>query len=245
MRGKPRDRRFKPRPRADRQPRSRLKTPVTIEDARELSVVQASSKGSQVSKPNRIDRLREASKGTQAKPVVVETEFSSVPQATESSVQSSGQGRESVVKASESPEQCAPSLCCAVVNGAESARSTLESGAGADLPLHQVGERGSIRDTRLVGKAIQQRWPIPESTRLKMIARLDAALESESFKEFSVAVRGIVACDTLNLAQEKHNDPAAQVHVNVNLDATQRASEIKTLLGESVTRRLGVDDPSG
>jgi hypothetical protein len=210
--------------------------------SRQVNVNQVSSVG--VKQMSRLDRLKAASKGTESKPVVVETEFKVVPQAAEPSVQSSSKSDQSTVKPSHLGERCDPSPIaplCGVVNG-----------AGMDVapPIEGRGESDCSlsprKQGRLEGTALSQRWPLdPEKKAALMTKVMGMALETTVPRELAALTRAVLSADAINLAEEKHANPKAQVTVHVNLDANQRANEIKTLLGESVTRRLGVDEASG
>jgi hypothetical protein len=178
---------------------------------------------------SRLDRLKAAADGIEVKPHVVQVESKAVGQ-------SDCEGNDSRMKPSHSGECGVPSVCCAVVNGAESDETSAFCGVGA---------RGAIKDTRLIEKALREEWPITPKLRRKAIRRLSEALDSESVREQLAAVNGIQKADLINLAIEKQANPKTQVSVHVNINADDRAREIKTLLGESVTRRLGVDDASG
>jgi hypothetical protein len=190
---------------------------------------------------SRLDRLKAAAVGKEAKPHVVQV----VPQAAELSVGVNGNDScEASSRASIAPVRCDAGEpgCAVVMNGAESLPPDENSGSGA---LWRDPGEGTIRDTRLLKRAVTDGWPITPKIRRKAAQCLTAALESDSVREQLAAVKGIQQADLINLAIAKHENPKAQVSVHVNINADDRAREIKTLLGESVTRRLGVDDPSG
>jgi hypothetical protein len=194
-----------------------------------------------VSKPNRIDRLREASKGTESKPVVVKTEFSSVPQATiEASAESN--------RANIAPVRCDVGElvpCGVVMNGAESVAASKTEGGGVALDNDEYPTMSRCKDGRMLNQAIQ-RWPLDPDKKAALMAKvMGMALETSVPRELAALTRAVLSADAINLAEEKHANPNAQVQVHVNISADDRLREIKSLVGESVTRRLGVDDTSG
>jgi hypothetical protein len=81
------------------------------------------------------------------------------------------------------------------------------------------GEYGSQQtsDTRLVERAIRQRWPIPEDRRPAIMDRLIQVATGEGVSDRNrvVAARALLAADALNMQQEKLDQGGDTLNVNV------------------------------
>lgn len=74
-------------------------------------------------------------------------------------------------------------------------------------------EKGT-RDTRLLERAVKNRWPIPEKFREAIIRRqIRVALDPKSTgREARAATRTIIAADKINLEEEIKSTPAIHLH---------------------------------
>jgi hypothetical protein len=79
-----------------------------------------------------------------------------------------------------------------------------------------------LQQTRLEAKAICERWPLPESTRQKVLDRLMLAVESENTREALAACRGLLYADSLNLQEKLKGVPERHEHT-INEQADVRA----------------------
>lgn len=73
-------------------------------------------------------------------------------------------------------------------------------GLGGEPPL-------GARDTRLLERAIRQRWPIPEEDREAIVAALADVVQNRraSHRNRVAAARALTAMDALNMEQEKRD----------------------------------------
>jgi hypothetical protein len=67
----------------------------------------------------------------------------------------------------------------------------------------------TARDTRLIERAVRQRWDIPPALRETIPKALGqvASNPKASHRNRIAAARALIAADALNLGQEKHDDP--------------------------------------
>ena len=74
-----------------------------------------------------------------------------------------------------------------------------------DQPLPASLAPVSVRDTRLIARAIRQRWPIREEIRQALVDRQVAIATSETCNpsESTAAFRSIVAAEAQNIGAEK------------------------------------------
>ncbi|MDE2473251.1 MAG: hypothetical protein KGL35_32230, partial [Bradyrhizobium sp.] len=117
-------------------------------------------------------------------------------------------------------------------------RAVNENDAGLPESLKTVA--GQTSDTRLIEKAIRERWPIPEKYRAAIINRqVQIAIDPESSRrESTAAARTIFAADKLNLEQLERDDPTPQVlehHVELN----DRRSELLGIV-RAICQRAGI-----
>jgi hypothetical protein len=109
------------------------------------------------------------------------------------------------------------------------------SGRDDDLRGGSGGEylRGPTADTRLVEKAIRQRWPIPEDKRPIIAKTLSeiAANPKASHRNRAIAARILVSMDALNMEQERR-DQAIPDHLVIHhrLAAEEMTTEELRLL---------------
>ena len=70
------------------------------------------------------------------------------------------------------------------------------------------------RDTRLIERAVKNRWPIPEKYRDAIIKRqIRIAIDPKSSgREARAAARTIIAADKINLEEEIKSTPAIHLH---------------------------------
>lgn len=70
------------------------------------------------------------------------------------------------------------------------------------------------RDTRLLERAVRERWPIPERYKKAIINRqIKIAIDPESSgREARAAARTIIAADKINLEEEIRSTPAIHLH---------------------------------
>lgn len=70
------------------------------------------------------------------------------------------------------------------------------------------------RDTRLLERAVRERWPIPERYKKAIINRqIKIAIDPESSgREARAAARTIIAADKINLEEEIKSTPAIHLH---------------------------------
>lgn len=76
-------------------------------------------------------------------------------------------------------------------------------------PEDPTGFGGGARDTRLIERAIRQRWPIPDDLRVKLPEQLRLILDNPetSPRNKIAAARALLQADVLNLEQEKRDKP--------------------------------------
>lgn len=69
-----------------------------------------------------------------------------------------------------------------------------------------------VRDTRLYARAIRERWPLPESARIKVLKRLCKVVDEDAVhdplpppghREVVAASRALLAADKINLEAER------------------------------------------
>lgn len=86
-------------------------------------------------------------------------------------------------------------------------------GSGGDSPPPLTA-----RDTRMVERALRQRWPIPEGLRERLPAELAKVIESRraSHRNKIAAARALLEADKLNLEQERRDQGGDTLNVNVS-----------------------------
>lgn len=123
-----------------------------------------------------------------------------------------------------------------------------EGGSGGNGAIH------TARDSRLVEKAIRQRWPIDEAKRATIAEALVkiASNRGSSVRNRTVAARVLVAMDAQNLEQEKMDrgqpPPAPALHVHMTYEELLRLpyDELLRLHREALALPLvDSDTPSG
>ncbi|MCC7424810.1 MAG: hypothetical protein IT428_31450 [Planctomycetaceae bacterium] len=79
-----------------------------------------------------------------------------------------------------------------------------EDGAATDGGLGGTIRQRGTRDTRLIEKAIKQRWPIPAEKRAQLIERqlAIATAKNSSNREATAAFRAIMTAEAQNQADE-------------------------------------------
>ncbi len=93
-------------------------------------------------------------------------------------------------------------------------------------------------DTRLVEKAIRQRWEIPEELRQELPAMLrGVVLFGESERNRIAAARALLTADSINQEQERweagHTDqPAITVNVGISLSIEERRKRLLEIIGD-------------
>lgn len=76
------------------------------------------------------------------------------------------------------------------------------------------------RDTRMLERAMRERWPIPERFRGAVIKRLLAIIAKEDAKPREVisASRALFQADTVNIEAEKEVIPQQHLHLHQDID---------------------------
>lgn len=85
-------------------------------------------------------------------------------------------------------------------------------------PLVSDGVDG-VRTTRLLNRAIKQRWPITDEQRQAIIERQIAIASRKNGKarEQSIAAKTVAAFDQINMAEEKASEPLpTQQHLHLH-----------------------------
>jgi hypothetical protein len=85
-------------------------------------------------------------------------------------------------------------------------------GQGGNVQSFEAGS-GQTSDTRLIGRAIRDEWPIPEDKRAALIERqIEIGLDPLSSKrEATMAFRSVVFADKLNFERDKRDNPTPQL----------------------------------
>lgn len=104
---------------------------------------------------------------------------------------------------------------------------------------------GTIRDTRMVARAITERWPIKPAMRAAVVKRMAGIVTSSkvSAREATAAAKALIAADALNQADEIAAKPqqVQHAHVHAFLDAAIE-QEIERITGKPATAQLeGLD----
>ena len=81
-------------------------------------------------------------------------------------------------------------------------------------PLDQNFLQQGTRDTRMIERAVRNRWPIPDKFREAIIKRqIRVAIDPKSTgREARAAARTIIAADKINLEEEIKSTPAIHLH---------------------------------
>src|ERR1700722_5508879 len=106
------------------------------------------------------------------------------------------------------------------------------------------GERGSVEDTRLIERAVRERWPIPERFRAPVANRqISIAMNPAlSAREHTAAARCLVSMDKPNMIKEGLITEAPQINVTniqnalINVPTDQRRTRLDALFA-----RIGAD----
>jgi hypothetical protein len=101
----------------------------------------------------------------------------------------------------------------------------------------------SIRDTRLIAKALEQRWPIKSEYRLALVKRLVHIIADPNSKarEVTAACRALIAAENQNLADEQHSDRMDEGRNRV-LDFVARIDAAEVY---RITESAGTDSAQG
>jgi hypothetical protein len=69
-----------------------------------------------------------------------------------------------------------------------------------------------IRDTRMMARALEQRWPINENARKAIVSRLLRIIADpqSSPREVTAASKALLAADVVNIQVEKNNQEAEE-----------------------------------
>lgn len=100
-----------------------------------------------------------------------------------------------------------------------------------------------IRTTRMLERAVKNRWPIPDKYKEAIITRqVKIAISQESTaRESASAARTILAADKLNIEQEKLEQPEQHLHLHqqiphskifYNLPPVDKALESQPLVAD-------------
>lgn len=94
-----------------------------------------------------------------------------------------------------------------------------------------------LRDTRMIAKALEQRWPIKPEYRAALVRRLVQVIAdpASSPREVTAASRALIAAEGQNLADEQHSDRMDE--------GRNRVFEFVTRLDTAEVRRI--PDASG
>jgi hypothetical protein len=113
-------------------------------------------------------------------------------------------------------------------------------GGGSALP--------QTSDTRLIEKAVRQRWNIPEALRTVLpgvMARIVASPEASDRNRIAAA-RVILTADQLNMSQETRDAGGEVVNVDLRLlPEDQKRERIRDILAAARLRMLGAAPDPG
>jgi hypothetical protein len=103
----------------------------------------------------------------------------------------------------------------------------------------------AIRDTRLMARAIEQRWPVPNEMRAGMIRQLMSIIASKdaSPREKTSAFKAILAAEKQNQEDEHKLIDVRIQQRNIELDAIAADLGIEVGFIEDATRQAGGGDP--
>ena len=100
-----------------------------------------------------------------------------------------------------------------------------------------------IRDTRMMSRALVQRWELSPDERRKVIDRLLWVLEtSDKPREITAAAKGLMAAELQNQTDEHKIVDAAIQQEHNRLDAVADELGIEVGVIEAVTRKAGSGD---
>lgn len=104
-----------------------------------------------------------------------------------------------------------------------------------------------IRDTRMLLKAVEQRWNIPKEyyevlPKIFMQIALDP---SRSPREKTAALKGIIACDRLNLEHEKLLQSEQQHGDRLDMERLYRIAGVAKQLGFDTIAQRAIEAGSG
>lgn len=104
------------------------------------------------------------------------------------------------------------------------------------------------RDTRLLERALRERWPIPEQFRAAVVKRLLAVIAKKNAKprEIISASRALFQADSVNIEAEKEVIPQQHLHLHQDIDLQAISTEeLKRIEGELIAlSRRTADDKS-
>lgn len=84
----------------------------------------------------------------------------------------------------------------------------------------EISEKSNLRDTRLIERAMRQRWPIPEKFREALIARqvkiATGMIENASPREQTSAFNALLAADAMNREEEMPQRETRIQHVHMH-----------------------------
>lgn len=83
---------------------------------------------------------------------------------------------------------------------------------------------GTIRDTRMMAQALEQRWPMTDTARKVIINRLlkIVANEKSSSREVTAAAKALLAAEAQNQKDEQHADNRLDASRNRILDLLEQ-----------------------
>lgn len=90
-----------------------------------------------------------------------------------------------------------------------------------------------VKDMGLYHKAIKQRWPVRDETKLKIVQLAETTLDNQeaALKDKMSAARMVVNIDRLNMEDERLHTPNVNINVNVkalsNDELEQRIRDIE------------------
>lgn len=126
----------------------------------------------------------------------------------------------------------------------------------SDKPAKEMYSDGvdGVRTTRMLKRALKQRWPIPEEYKEAIMKRqAKIAIDSKSSpREAAAAARTIISADRLNQEEEKEEQPQQHLHLHnhqpaVNLDklTDEELDKLEQLLLAANSRTTAVGISAG
>ena len=122
-------------------------------------------------------------------------------------------------------------------------------------PLHNFaapGEPGSMRDTRLIARAVREEWPIPDAFRKPVVMRQIAIATNPNSKnsEATAAARCLANMNAQNI-KSRNEQHSQHIHISgnanvlINASAEERRRRLAAI-GERIrARRLANPIPPG
>lgn len=93
-------------------------------------------------------------------------------------------------------------------------------------------------DTRMLERAIKDRWPITDAMRQRLPQELAKIIESDNVSRRNkiAAARALLSADGLNMEQEKRDAGGEVINVNVN-DGSDTTEDLDQLSEDQLARR--------